>query len=411
MEQVQYTLPDNWAWKTLDDVSEKITDGTHHSPKVQHSEWEPGRFKYITSKNIKNNGMKLDDISYIDQDIHDEIYARCPPEIEDQLLTKDGAMTGTCCLNELNEHFSLLSSVALIKQKRSIILPKYLNYYLQSHVGQNFLLGDISGAAITRTNIKKLKSTPVPLAPFSEQKHIVEKLDALLTRIDTAIEHLQESVTLADALSKNGLSEIFESLKDRYEVVPLSSVVKINSGIALPKLFKNGFSDGDIPFFKVAQMNNHHETMVAPEITFNETVATEHKIKLFPKGSTLIPKRGGAILTNKKRMLLEDASYDSNIMGLKADESKISDEYLFAFMRTIDLANFVDASTIPQVNNKHIDQMQIPLASIEEQPDVVSRVNLLVKKVETMNSEIQRQLDDLQALKSSILDTAFKGEL
>jgi type I restriction enzyme S subunit len=107
-----------------------------------------------------------------------------------------------------------------------------------------------------------------PLVPFAGQKHIVEKLDALLTRIDTAIEHLQESVTLADALSKNGLSEIFESLKDRYEVVPLSSVVKINSGIALPKLFKNGFSDGDIPFFKVAQMNNHHETMVAPECVF-----------------------------------------------------------------------------------------------------------------------------------------------
>ena len=151
--------------------------------------------------------------------------------------------------------------------------------------------------------------------------------------------------------------------------------------------------------------------MVAPEITFNETVAKEHKIKLFPKGSTLIPKRGGAILTNKKRMLLEDASYDSNIMGLKADESKISDEYLFAFMRTIDLANFVDASTIPQVNNKHIDQMQIPLASIEEQADVVGRVNLLVKKVELMNSEIQIQLDDLHVLKNSILDSAFEGEL
>lgn len=216
---------------------------------------------------------------------------------------------------------------------------------------------------------------------------------------------------LGDALSKNGLSEIFEGLKDSYDVVPLSSVVKINSGIALPKLFKNGFSDGGIPFFKVAQMNNHHENMIEPEITFNEKVAKEHKVKLFPKGSTLIPKRGGAILTNKKRMLLEDASYDSNIMGLKADVSKISDDYLFAFMRTIDLANFVDASTIPQVNNKHIDQMKVPLASLEKQSEVVSRVNLLVKKVEAMNFEIQSQLDDLEALKNSILDSAFKGGL
>src|SRR5690606_2262032 len=133
-------------------------------------------------------------------------------------------------------------------------------------------MNNCSGARMPRATTKLFTQiAKVPVTSITEQKRIVEKLDALLTRIDSAIEHLQESVTLADALSKNGLSEIFESLKDRYEVVPLSSVVKINSGIALPKLFKNGFSDGDIPFFKVAQMNNHHEAMVAPEITFNET--------------------------------------------------------------------------------------------------------------------------------------------
>jgi type I restriction enzyme S subunit len=411
MEQSTYTLPKDWVWKSLADVSEKITDGTHHSPKTQHSEWDEGRYKYITSKNIKNWGMALSNISYVDEGIHNEIYSRCNPEYQDQLLTKDGAMTGTCCLNELDEPFSLLSSVALIKQNRSLILPKFLNYYLQSHVGQEFLLSDISGAAITRTNLKKLKSTPIPVAPILEQKRIVEKLDALLTRIDTAIEHLQESVKLAGLLSKNGLADIFEKLKTGNNIVPLSSVVKINSGIALPKLFKKGFDQGDIPFYKVAQMNNHHDNMVNPQIRFNIEISKKNKVKLFPKGSTLIPKRGGAILTNKKRMLLEDASYDSNIMGLKADESKISDGYLFAFMRTIDLANFVDASTIPQVNNKHINQMQIPLVSLFEQGIAVKSVNLLVEKLGNTTIQVKSQLNDLYALKNSILDSAFKGEL
>lgn len=81
-------------------------------------------------------------------------------------------------------------------------------------------------------------------------------------------------------------------------------VVKINSSIALPKIFKNAFDDGDISFFKGAQMNNYHGNMVAPEAHFNVKVAKEHKIKLFPRGCKLIPKRGGAFLTNKKRMLL-----------------------------------------------------------------------------------------------------------
>lgn len=399
MEQVLYELPDGWGWTNLTDVcapSRKTVE-----PKSEE------KYNYIGLENIESHtGRVISDSPTQGSEISSTkvafkkgmvLYGKLRPYLNKVVVAKaDGIATTEIIPFECSDAIS----------------PDFLAYYLRSQYFVDLAMNNCSGARMPRATTKLFTQiAKVPVTSITEQKRIVEKLDALLTRIDTAIEHLQESVTLADALSKNGLSEIFESLKDRYEVVPLSSVVKINSGIALPKLFKNGFSDGDIPFFKVAQMNNHHETMVAPEITFNETVAKEHKIKLFPKGSTLIPKRGGAILTNKKRMLLEDASYDSNIMGLKADESKISDEYLFAFMRIIDLANFVDASTIPQVNNKHIDQMQIPLASIEEQADVVSRVNLLVKKVETMNSEIQRQLDDLQALKSSILDSAFKGEL
>ncbi|MDX1737856.1 MAG: restriction endonuclease subunit S [Alphaproteobacteria bacterium] len=393
MERVIYDLPANWSWAQLGKVATLLNGRAYKKAELL----DAGPTPVLRVGNFFSNRSWY----YSDLDLPDEKYCD-----EGDLLYAWSASFGPKIWQGPRAIYHYHIWKVLTSEH---IDKKFLFYLLEKDSEEIKAQGN--GVGMFHATKGGMEKMLIPLPPINEQKRIVEKLDALLTRIVIAIEHLQQSVTLADALSKNGLSEIFESLKDRYEVVPLSSVVKINSGIALPKLFKNGFSDGDIPFFKVAQMNNHHETMVEPEITFNETVAKEHKIKLFPKGSTLIPKRGGAILTNKKRMLLENASYDSNIMGLKADESKVSDEYLFAFMRTIDLANFVDASTIPQVNNKHIDQMQIPLASIEEQTDVVSRVNLLVKKVETMNSEIQRQLDDLQALKRSILDSAFKGQL
>ncbi|WP_417779704.1 restriction endonuclease subunit S [Stutzerimonas xanthomarina] len=381
MEQIYFSAPKGWSWKKFKDVC--VLKRGYDLPTHARS---AGNFPLYSANGVTD---------YIGQ------YKVDGPGV----VTGRSGTIGKVHFVE-SDYWPL--NTALYVQKFNGSYPRFIKYFLESFDLARFA----SGAAVPTLNRNSL-SAELVCTPDSieEQKRIAEKLDALFTRIDIAIENLRESVTLANALSKNGLSEIFDVLKDRFEIVPLSSVVKINSGIALPKLFKNGFSDGDIPFFKVAQMNNHHENMVEPEITFNEIVAKEHKVKLFPKGSTLIPKRGGAILTNKKRMLLADASYDSNIMGLKADESKISDDYLFAFMRTIDLANFVDASTIPQVNNKHIDQMQIPLASIKEQAGVVSRVNLLVKKVETMNSEIQMQLDDLQSLRNSILDSAFKGEL
>ncbi len=89
------------VWKTekLSEVCAKISDGTHHSPDVQHNEPGKGRFKYVTSKNIRPWGLDLGDIAYVDEKIHREIYSRCQPELGDVLLTKDGANTGNVAIN------------------------------------------------------------------------------------------------------------------------------------------------------------------------------------------------------------------------------------------------------------------------------------------------------------------------
>ncbi|MCP8900048.1 restriction endonuclease subunit S [Gilvimarinus xylanilyticus] len=415
MKQVQYTLPNTWTWKTLDDVSEKITDGTHHSPKVQHLEWAPGRFKYITSKNIKNNGMKLDDISYIDQNIHDEIYARCPPEFEDQLLTKDGAMTGTCCLNELNEPFSLLSSVALIKQKRSIIQPKYLNYYLQSHVGQNFLLGDISGAAITRTNIKKLKSTPVPLAPFSEQKRIVEKLDALLSRIDTVIEHFQESVKLSDALYASSLDQVFEKVYSDYSTKPLSVLAsKIGSG-ATPKGGQKAYKKSGISLIR--SLNVYDSEFKLEGLAF---IDDDQAVKL----SNVVVEEGDVLLNITGASIARccvapvdflPARVNQHVCIIRPNE-ELNSTYLNYLLispkfKAALLFQGAGGATRQALTKVMVSNLDIPLPPLKTQTELVGKVNLLSQKNRALKESVNSKISDLITLKTSILDSAFKGEL
>ncbi|MEH4625599.1 restriction endonuclease subunit S [Phytobacter diazotrophicus] len=404
MEQVLYQLPVGWEWQSVKKLSHNIQYG--HTAKAESY----GNAKFLRITDIQNGKIDWQGVPTVS--LKEKEIRKYALSDNDLVFARSGATAGKSILIKNAPTDAVFASYLIrITPNQEKIIPEYLSYFFLTPAYWEVVGLNAAGAAQPNINGTKLSEFIVPIAPREEQKRIVEKLDALLTRIDVAIELLEESIVQADALLKNGLSEIFKTLKLNYQVVPLSSVVRINSGIALPTIFKNGFSNGEIPFFKVAQMNNHHENMIGPEITFNQQISKEHKIKIFPKGSTLIPKRGGAILTNKKRMLLEDASYDSNIMGLKADESKIRDDYLFAFMRTIDLANFVDASTIPQVNNKHIDQMKIPLACLQEQATTVERVNSLVKKTEGLNIKIQNQLNDLLSLKNSILDSAFKGQL
>ncbi|MBK8842568.1 MAG: hypothetical protein IPO33_06845 [Saprospiraceae bacterium] len=62
-----------WEKKKLGEVAEKITDGTHFSPKS----FDHGEFLYITSKNVKDGYMELSNAQYISYEDHTSIYKRC----------------------------------------------------------------------------------------------------------------------------------------------------------------------------------------------------------------------------------------------------------------------------------------------------------------------------------------------
>ena len=183
--------PTSWRKAKFSEVCIKISDGTHHSPHVQHSEPGKGRFKYVTSKNIRPWGLDLGDIAYVDEPVHREIYSRCQPEFGDVLLTKDGANTGNVAINTLDEEFSLLSSVALLKPKRDVLETRFLRYYIESPIGSKRLLGEMTGTAIRRIILKKIKDTEILLPPLDEQRQIVAEIEKQFTRLEAGVTALK----------------------------------------------------------------------------------------------------------------------------------------------------------------------------------------------------------------------------
>ena len=197
-----FELPEGWVWCYITDVTNKITDGTHNSP----INTPKGDFKYITAKNIKAHGIELNNISYVSKNIHNEIYARCNPEKGDILYIKDGATTGVVTLNNLDEQFSLLSSVALIKPNK-YIFNKYLLYYLQSPLCYDSVRGSMKGVGITRITLKQIEKWELPLPPLSEQERIVCQIENWLSLIDT-IEKGKENISIALKQAKSKILDL-----------------------------------------------------------------------------------------------------------------------------------------------------------------------------------------------------------
>ncbi|MEF8729337.1 MAG: restriction endonuclease subunit S [Accumulibacter sp.] len=167
------TLRLEWEVSSLGLISEKIQDGTHFSPKTTS-----GPRRYVTSKNVRFGYLDLTDCGYISEAEHRQIYGRCDVRAGDLLLTKDGANTGNAAVNHLDDEFSLLSSVAFVRPRSGVLSAHFLLHYLLSPLGQRRLKDLMSGNAITRLTLEKIRAFEIPVPPFDEQVAIAEKLNA-----------------------------------------------------------------------------------------------------------------------------------------------------------------------------------------------------------------------------------------
>jgi type I restriction enzyme S subunit len=198
-EEEAFELPQGWEWVRLGDTLLKITDGTHHSPPNDGT----GDFLYISAKNIKDDGVIIQNATYVTKEIHDKIFSRCDPEYGNILYIKDGATTGIVTINNLTKPFSMLSSVALLKQPRQIV-NRYLLFTLRSPYFYEKMRTGMTGVAITRVTLKKLQDAIIPLPPLPEQHRIVAKIDQLMALCDT----LEQQIDVATVKQSEMLNAV-----------------------------------------------------------------------------------------------------------------------------------------------------------------------------------------------------------
>lgn len=190
---------------SLGELCVKIQDGSHFSPKVIYSENDGHRFRYLTSKNIRNSGIEFKEDQYIDEAFHQSIYTRCDTVNGDVLLTKDGASTGAATLNTLNEEVSLLSSVCLIRANLSLTTNEYLCQYINSDIGHLNLTNQMTGTAITRLTLTTLRKIKIPIPERHFQDEIVKKLEV----IDRCINSASSSIDHSKSLQKSLINQVF----------------------------------------------------------------------------------------------------------------------------------------------------------------------------------------------------------
>ncbi|OZQ73872.1 restriction endonuclease subunit S [Paenibacillus odorifer] len=260
-------------------------------------------------------------------------------------------------------------------------------------------------------NAQDLKNSILQLAiqgKLVEQREEEGTARELLVQIKAEKEQLikEKKIKKEQPLQEITENEIPFDIPENWEWVRLIDLAYLNSGGQYEETATGVF------YIKVADMNlvgNEHE------ITTSSRKAKVNANALIPTGSIIFPKRGGAIATNKKRLVLQtEICVDSNTMSMTVI-NKGCLRYLYLWFVGLDLGKLSTGTSIPQINNKDLYPLLIPLPPLEEQKRIVAKVEELMPYVEKYG-EAHSKLEVFnkkfpEDMQKSILQYAIQGKL
>ena len=167
-DEIPFEIPDSWAWCRLGSILEKLTDGTHSTPKYTDS-----GVPFISVKDVSSGVLSFDSAKHISESEHRELYKRCDPKRGDILLTKVGT-TGIPVIVDTDEEFSLFVSVAQLRFSHSLLDENYLLLLIQSPLVQQQCTEHTRGVGNKNWVMRDIANTLVAIPPLAEQKRIVE---------------------------------------------------------------------------------------------------------------------------------------------------------------------------------------------------------------------------------------------
>lgn len=177
--EAKFKRKSGWVEKTLQEVCEKITDGTHQTPKY----FKDG-YIFLSSKNVTTRKIDWDNVKYIDEEQHVAMQKRLSPKVGDILLAKNGT-TGVAAMVDRDVEFDIYVSLAWLRTKGEVT-PNYLLQFINSNTARAQFSNRTKGIGVPNLHLKEIREVEIsfPVDKSEQQKVIVmlDEIDALYQR-------------------------------------------------------------------------------------------------------------------------------------------------------------------------------------------------------------------------------------
>jgi type I restriction enzyme S subunit len=329
--------------------------------------------------------------------------------------TTDGANAGTMFIRSGKHNCTNVCGTLLPKNKA---LSIEYSFFALSSISEHHKRLDTNGYKIMNNEMAVII---IPFPPLPEQQAIADYLDEKCELIDSTIERQKTAIeklklykqsVITEAVTKgldpsvpmkpSGIEWIGE-VPEGWEVKKGKYVFDIY-GSNISETFEKDFLE--LPYFKVDSLNMVKDNFYISEAP--ENLKVNHFVNSVKAPVILIPKRGAAIYTNKVRIITIDCLFDSNIMALRPINDDIKFLSYVIFGRK--LTDIGDVSTIPQINNKHIRTLDIPLPPLPEQQAIAYYLDQKCAQIDQTIELKQKLIEKLSNYKKSLIYECVTGK-
>ncbi len=161
-------------------------------------------------------------------------------------------------------------------------------------------------------------------------------------------------------------------------VVPLIALGSWAIGSGFPKN-EQGLESGPYFFLKVSDMNlpGNEKYITASNNFIDNDAARRMRAKIHPPGTIIFPKIGGAIATNKRRILTRDSAIDNNCLGITISGA-LNVEWAFLLLTALDFTRYQVGTAVPALQQSVLERIVVGVPPLAEQHRIVAKVDELM---------------------------------
>lgn len=382
-EQMPFEVPDSWEWTTIGNLCSKIGSGS--TPKG--SNYSSEGVLFFRSQNVHNDGILLDDIKYISDEVHQSMIGT---EVlpNDLLLNITGGSLGRCAIvpNEIDKG-NVSQHVCIL---RPIIISS--NYFhaliLSTFFSKSMKITGSGREGLPKYNLEQMM---FPLPPLAEQHRIVTEIERWFFLIDI-IESSKEDLQTAIKQAKNKIldlaihgklvpqdpndepaSELLKRINPKAEITcDNGHYTQLPEGWAICKMKQiTSITNGK------SQKNVETLNGIYPIYGSGGVIGRANQY-LCIAGSTIIGRKG----TINNPIFVEEHFWNvDTAFGLKANDA-ILDKYLYYFCLSFDFSKLDKSTAMPSLTKTSIGNVLIPIPPYKEQERIVAKIDMVL---DTMN--------------------------